>query len=215
MTPPEPRWPNVFVIRHPVVQERLTVARDKTTTVEQFRRLVGHIARLMAFEITRDYPTVPYEVETPMGPCVGSRLSRELTLVPILRAGLGMAEGIHQLLPAARMAHLGIYRNEETLQPVVYYHKLPAGIAETDVIIIDPMLATGGSVVTAIDFIKKTGAANIKMLCLLAAPEGIEVLNAKHPHIPVYTAAVDQGLNEKGYIIPGLGDAGDRLFGTG
>lgn len=211
----DPRWPNVFIITHPVVQERLTVARDKGTPVEQFRRLVGHIARLMAFEITRDYPSIPCEVLTPMGPCVGSRLARELTLVPILRAGLGMAEGIHELLPAARMAHLGIYRNEETLQPVVYYHKLPAGISKTDVIIIDPMLATGGSVNTAIDFIKKTGATNIKMLCLLAAPEGINAMNAKHPNIPIYTAAVDQGLNEKGYIVPGLGDAGDRLFGTG
>ncbi len=207
-------WPNVTIIRHTVVQERLTVARDKRTDVQQFRRLIGQIARLMAFELTRDYPTVPHEVETPMGPCRGVKLARALTLVPILRAGLGMAEGIHDLLPGARMGHLGIFRNEETLEPVVYYNKLPPNIAETDVIVIDPMLATAGSLNSAIDAIKRTGAKSIKVLCLVAAPEGIKAIGAQHPEVQVYTAAVDERLDERGYIIPGLGDAGDRLFGT-
>ena len=208
------QWPNVNIIHHPVVQERLTVARDERTDVQQFRRLVGEIARLMAFELTRDYATVPREVETPMGPCRGCKLAREMTLVPILRAGLGMAEGIHELLPAARMGHLGIYRDEQTLEPVVYYKKLPPDIAHTDVIVIDPMLATAGSLNTAIDAVKRTGAEPIKVLCLVAAPEGINALNARHPDVTVFTAAVDERLDERGYIIPGLGDAGDRLFGT-
>lgn len=207
-------WPNVNIVRHPVVQERLTVARDKRTDVQQFRRLIGEIARLMAFELTRDYATVPREVETPMGPCQGCKLARALTLVPILRAGLGMAEGIHELLPAARMGHLGIYRNEKTLEPIVYYNKLPPDIAETDVIVIDPMLATAGSLNTAIDAIKQAGVKSIKVLCLVASPEGIEALNARHSGVLVYTAAVDDCLDDRGYIIPGLGDAGDRLFGT-
>lgn len=208
------RWPNVTIIRHPVVQERLTVARDKRTNVEQFRRLVGHIARLMAFELTRDYPTIPIKIETPMGPCEGCKLARELTLVPILRAGLGMAEGVHQLFPGARMGHIGIFRDDETLEPIVYYNKLPPNIAGTDVIVIDPMLATAGSLIKAIDVIKESGATNIKVLCLVAAPEGINKLNASHSDVQVFTAAVDERLNERGYIIPGLGDAGDRLYGT-
>ncbi len=210
----DPRWTNVTIIRHPVVQERLTVARDKRTNVEQFRRLVGHIARLMAFELTRDYPTVPINIETPMGPCEGCKLARELTLVPILRAGLGMAEGVHQLFPGARMGHIGIFRDDETLEPIVYYNKLPPNIAGTDVIVIDPMLATAGSLIKAIDVIKESGATNIKVLCLVAAPEGINKLNASHSDVQVYTAAVDTRLNDRGYIIPGLGDAGDRLYGT-
>lgn len=207
-------WPNVTIIRHPVVQERLTVIRDKSTGVEQFRRVIGLIARLMAFEITRDYPTTPRKVETPLEPCDGCVLSRGLTLVPILRAGLGMAEGVHQLLPSARMGHLGIYRDEKSLEPITYYNKLPPNIAETDVIVIDPMLATAGSLIAAIDVIKKTGATSIKVLCLVAAPEGIDNLIAKHPEVQIFTASVDRCLNEKGYILPGLGDAGDRIFGT-
>lgn len=207
-------WPNVTIIRHPVVQERLTWARDKRTGVEQFRRLVGQIARLMAFEITRDYPTNAVCVETPLGPCDGVAMTRGLTLVPILRAGLGMVEGILQLLPSARVGHLGIYRDHDTLKPVTYYNKMPPDIAKTDVIVIDPMLATAGSLTAAIDLIKKTGANSIKVLCLVAAPEGIDRLIAAHPEVAVFTAAVDEKLNEKGYIVPGLGDAGDRLFGT-
>lgn len=207
-------WANVTVIGHPVVQERLTAARDRRTGVEQFRRLMGQIARLMAFELTRDYPTRGVEVETPLGPCRGQVLARGLTLVPILRAGLGMVEGILELLPSARVGHLGIYRDERTLQPVTYYNKLPPDIAETDVIVIDPMLATAGSLIAAIDVVKKTGAANIKVLCLVASPEGIAALNARHAGIAVYTAAIDERLDGRGYIVPGLGDAGDRLFGT-
>ncbi len=207
-------WPNVTIIRHPVVQERLTVIRDKNTGVEQFRRLIGLIARLMAFEITRDYPTTARKIETPLEACDGCTLSRGLTLVPILRAGLGMAEGVHQLLPSARMGHLGIYRDEKTLEPITYYNKLPPNIAETDVIVIDPMLATAGSLIAAIDVVKQTGATSIKVLCLVAAPEGIDNLNAKHADVHIYTASVDRCLNDKGYILPGLGDAGDRIFGT-
>jgi uracil phosphoribosyltransferase len=176
--------------------------------------VIGQIARLMAFEITRDYPTRPRDVMTPLAPCRGVELARGLTLVPILRAGLGMVEGISALLPSARVGHLGIYRDEATLQPITYYNKLPPDIAQTDVIVIDPMLATAGSVIAAIDVIKRTGASRIKVLCLVAAPEGIRALGARHPDVQVYTAAIDECLNERGYIIPGLGDAGDRLFGT-
>ncbi|GJQ27579.1 MAG: uracil phosphoribosyltransferase [Phycisphaerae bacterium] len=210
----EQPFPNVFVIRHPVVQEQLTVARDANTGVEKFRRLTGQIARLMAFELTRDYPTEPVDVQTPLAPCRGCKLARGLTLVPILRAGLGMVEGILELLPSARVGHLGIYRDHDTLQPITYYNKLPPTIAQTDVIVIDPMLATAGSLIAAIEVVKKTGVERIKVLCLVAAPEGIRALMGKHPTVQVYTAAIDERLNEKGYIVPGLGDAGDRLFGT-
>ena len=210
----QPSWPNVTIVKHPVVQQQLTVARDKSTSVEHFRSLMGQIARLMAFELTRDYPTKPKQVETPLGPCEGCVLARPLTLVPILRAGLGMVQGILELLPAARVGHLGIYRDHDTLQPVTYYNKLPPDIASTDVSVIDPMLATAGSLNAAVDVIKKTGADRIKVLCLVASPEGIENLRKRHPDVQVYTAAVDQKLDERGYIVPGLGDAGDRLFGT-
>jgi len=211
----ESKWPNVVIISHPVVQERLTVLRDKDTDVEGFRRLVGQVARLMAFEITRDYPTSPRTINTPMETHEGVALARAITLVPILRAGLGMAEGVHQLLPSARMGHIGIFRNEDTLEPTVYFRKLPADIADSDVILIDPMLATAGSLITAIDSLKEAGVDKLKVLCLVAAPEGIEKLNAVHPNTLVFTAAVDRCLNENGYIMPGLGDAGDRIFGTG
>ena len=168
----EHSWPNVTVVNHPVVQERLTVARDKHTSVEQFRRLLGQIARLMAFEITRDYPSEPLEIETPMEPFVGSRLQKQLTLVPILRAGLGMSDGIMELLPSARVGHLGIYRDEESLRPIIYYNKLPPGIADTEVIVIDPMLATAGSLNEAIAAVKQAGATNIRVMCLVASPDG-------------------------------------------
>ncbi|MBE7504784.1 MAG: uracil phosphoribosyltransferase [Planctomycetia bacterium] len=208
------RWPNVTLIRHPVVQEQLTIARDKNTSVEHFRRLVGQIARLMAFEITRDYPSMPRTVQTPLAPCEGSKLARGLTLVPILRAGLGMVDGILELIPTARVGHVGIYRDEATLKPVTYYKKLPPDIAGTDVIVIDPMLATAGSLSACIDVLKATGAVSIKVLCLVSSPEGIDALQKRHPEIPIFTAAVDEKLNERGYIVPGLGDAGDRIFGT-
>lgn len=202
------------LIRHPVVQEQLTIARDKNTNVEHFRRLVGQIARLMAFEITRDYPSMPRTVQTPLASCEGSKLARGLTLVPILRAGLGMVDGILELIPTARVGHVGIYRDEATLKPVTYYKKLPPDIAGTDVIVIDPMLATAGSLSACIDVLKATGAVSIKVLCLVSSPEGIDALQKRHPEIPIFTAAVDERLNERGYIVPGLGDAGDRIFGT-
>jgi uracil phosphoribosyltransferase len=208
------KWPNVTVIDHPVVQSLLTVARDAGTSVEHFRRLIGQIASLMAFELTRDYPVEICRVHTPLGPCQGTELARGLTLVPILRAGLGMVDGILQLLPSARVGHLGIYRDENSLEPITYYNKLPPDIARTDVIVIDPMLATAGSLIAAIEQVKKTGASSIQVLCLVASPEGIERLLARHPDVPVFTAAVDHHLDERGYIVPGLGDAGDRLFGT-
>ncbi|HOA73698.1 MAG TPA: uracil phosphoribosyltransferase [Phycisphaerae bacterium] len=204
----------VHVISHPLVQRKLTLARDIRSTSDIFRRLLGEIAMLMAYELTREYPVDPVEVRTPLAVATGADLRRGITLVPILRAGLGMADGILQLVPQARVGYLGIYRDETTLEPVVYYNKLPPGIAETDVIVIDPMLATGGSCTAAIDVIKQTGAKSIKLLCLVAAPEGIRKLVKAHPDVMVYTAAVDSHLNENGYIVPGLGDAGDRLFGT-
>ncbi|MBI4581175.1 MAG: uracil phosphoribosyltransferase [Planctomycetes bacterium] len=205
---------NVHVITHPLVQRKLTSARDARSPSEVFRRLLAEIAMLMAYEITRTYPVDPVEVKTPLGTATGTELRHGITLVPILRAGLGMADGILRLIPQARVGHLGIYRDETTLAPVVYYNKLPPDIAETDVILIDPMLATGGSSVVAIDAIKQTGAKTIKLLCLVAAPEGIARLTTAHPDVAVYTAAIDSHLNEDGYILPGLGDAGDRIFGT-
>ena len=206
--------PNVTIIRHPVVQEQLTRARAAETPTPEFRRLIGQIARLMAFELLRDYPTEPVEVTTPMGPHTGTRLARGLTLVPVLRAGLGMLEGILELYPAARVGCMGIYRDEAALRPVVYYKKLPPDIAETEGIVIDPMLATAGSLIEAIGSVKAEGAAGIRVLCLVAAPEGVAALRAAHGDVPVFTAAVDDRLDERGYIVPGLGDAGDRLFGT-
>ncbi len=204
----------VHVIMHPLVQRKLTLARDVRAPSDAFRRLLGEISMLMAYEITRNYEVAPLEVQTPLALATGAELRRGITLVPILRAGLGMADGILRLIPQARVGHLGIYRDETTLRPVVYYNKLPPDIAETDVIVIDPMLATGGSCVVAIDAVKRTGAKTIKLLCLVAAPEGIRLLTEAHPDVMVYTAAVDSHLNENGYIVPGLGDAGDRIFGT-
>lgn len=207
-------WPEVHVVTHPVVQEKLTRARDRATSVPEFRRLVGNISRLMAFELTRDYETEPTEVQTPLTTCRGSRLSRGITLVPILRAGQGMMETVLELIPSAKVGYVGIYRDETSLVPVVYYNKLPPDIADTNVILIDPMLATAGSMNAAIDAVKAAGATRIRVLCLVAAPEGLRALHAAHGNVRVFTAAIDEGLNESGYICPGLGDAGDRLFGT-
>lgn len=207
-------WPNVHVIDHPVIQERLTRARDARTPTPEFRGLIRQITRLMAFEITRDFPVRTVEVTTPLGPCHGTAFDRGLTLVPVLRAGLGMTEGVLEIIPSARVGYVGIYRDEQSLQPVVYYSKLPPDIAETEVIVIDPMLATAGSLIAAIRLVREAGAPRVKVLCLVAAPEGIERLGEAYPDVLVYTAAVDNRLNEDGYIVPGLGDAGDRLFGT-
>lgn len=205
---------HVHVVAHPLVQRKLAIARDKATSSESFRRLLGQIAMLMAYEITRHYPVESLQVQTPLAMASGVKLRRGITLVPILRAGLAMADGILDLIPQAKVGHLGIYRDEVSLRPVVYYNKLPAAMAETDVILIDPMLATGGSCVSAIEAIKHVGAKSIKLLCLVAAPEGIGHLAGAHPDVPIYTAAVDSHLNTAGYIVPGLGDAGDRVFGT-
>ncbi len=210
----QPSSPNVYLIRHPLIQQKLTIARDRATGVEQFRRLVGEIARLMVFELSRDFPVIDVTVHTPLAACQGQRVAIEITLIPILRAGLGLADGILELIPEARVGHLGIYRDEHTLEPVTYYSKLPPNIAATDVIVLDPMLATGGSVNAALTVIKQTGARRIRLLCLVAAPEGIAAVTSAHPDVSIYTAAVDDALDERGYIRPGLGDAGDRLFGT-
>ncbi len=205
---------NVTVINHPVVQTKLTELRDYTTDTREFRALLNEIASLMLYEVTRDWPTKPRPVQTPLEKITGVELARRVTLVPILRAGLGMSDGVLALLPDARMGHLGVYRDEKTLEPVSYYTRLPPDIAETEVLLIDPMLATGGSGSAAISFLKKAGVTNMRFVCLVAAPEGIAWLHQQHPEVPIYTAAIDRQLNEKGYILPGLGDAGDRIFGT-
>ncbi|MGD0390385.1 MAG: uracil phosphoribosyltransferase [Tepidisphaeraceae bacterium] len=205
---------NVVLIDHPVIQTKLTELRDYTADHRKFRALLDEIASLMVYEVTRDWPTTPKPVQTPMERMTGRVLARRVTLVPILRAGLGMAEGVLRLLPDARLGHLGVYRDEKTLEPVSYYQKLPPDIASTEVLLIDPMLATGGSALAAVQVLKQSGVTSLKFVCLVAAPEGIAALHRQHPEIPIFCAAVDRQLNEKGYILPGLGDAGDRLFGT-
>jgi len=205
---------NVFLIDHPVIQTKLTELRDFTTDHRKFRTLLDEIAGLMVYEVTRDWPTTPKPVQTPLERMTGRVLARQVTLVPILRAGLGMADGVLKMLPDARMGHLGVYRNEETLEPTSYYQKLPPDIAATEVLLIDPMLATGGSGSAAVSFLKKAGVTSMKFVCLVAAPEGIQAIHRLHPEVPIYAAAIDRELNHKGYILPGLGDAGDRIFGT-
>ena len=206
--------PNVIVVDHPVIQTKLTELRDFSADHRKFRELLNEIASLMVYEVTRDWPTKPRLVQTPMERMTGKVLARQVTLVPILRAGLGMADGVLRLLPEARLGHLGVYRDETTLEPVSYYQKLPSDIAATEVLLIDPMLATGGSGSAAVAFLKKAGVTSMKFVCLVAAPEGIANLHRQHPEVPIYCAAIDRQLNEKGYILPGLGDAGDRIFGT-
>jgi uracil phosphoribosyltransferase len=206
--------PNVIVLEHPVIQTKLTELRDVATESREFRALLNEIASLMVYEVTRNWPTEPRPIRTPMEQMTGRALSRPITLVPILRAGLGMADGVLRLLPDARLGHLGVRRDEATLQPIAYYQKLPPDIADTEVLLIDPMLATGGSGAAAVSFLKQAGVCSMRFVCLVAAPEGIKSFHAQHPEICIYTAAIDRQLNEKGYILPGLGDAGDRLFGT-
>ena len=205
---------NVFLIDHPVVQNKLTELRDFSVDHREFRELLDEIAMLMTYEVTRDFPTAPRPIRTPLEPMIGKTLARPVTLGPILRAGLGMAHGVLRILPDARMGHLGVRRNEETLEPIAYYQKLPPDIADTEVLVIDPMLATGGSGSAAIAFLKNAGVKSMKFVCLVAAPEGIGAIHKDHPEVPIYTAAIDRQLNDKGYILPGLGDAGDRIFGT-
>ena len=205
----------VKVIDHPLIQHKLTLIRDIRTGTKDFRELLEEIAMLMAYELTRDLPLEEIEVETPVAKCRARVLAgKKISVVPILRAGLGMVSGVLQLIPAAKVGHIGVYRDPQTLKPVEYYCKLPPDVCEREVIVIDPMLATGGSSVAAIDMLKRGGAKQIKLMCLVAAPEGVKVVNDAHPDVEIYTAAVDECLNDHGYIVPGLGDAGDRIFGT-
>jgi uracil phosphoribosyltransferase len=209
------QFPTLRVVTHPLVQHKLTILRDRTTPTKIFKELVEEIAMLMAYEATVDMSLEETRVETPLESTVGRQLSgKKLTLVPILRAGLGMVEGIYRLAPNARIGHIGLYRNHDTLQPVDYYFKVPGDTAGRDFFVLDPMLATGGSAASAVTSLKKAGATRIRFLCLVAAPEGVKRLAEEHPDVPVFCAALDRELNEHGYILPGLGDAGDRLFGT-
>ena len=205
----------VYVFDHPLIQHKLTYIRDKNTGTKEFRELVDEVATLMAFEITRDMPVEEIEIETPVTTAKTKVLSgKKLAIVPILRAGIGMVDGVLKLIPAAKVGHIGLYRDPETLKPVEYYAKLPADVEERDFIIVDPMLATGGSAVEAINSLKKRGAKSIKFMCLIAAPEGVKAIQDEHEDVDIYIAALDEKLNDHGYIVPGLGDAGDRLFGT-
>lgn len=202
------------VLKHPLITHKLTQMRKKETGTKDFRQNLDEIAGLMAYEITRDLPTVPVDIETPVQVCHTYELEKEIILVPILRAGLGMVNGICDLIPTVKVAHVGLYRDEETLEPHVYFEKYPKGIKDAIVMIVDPMLATGGSATAAIDMVKKQGAKNIRLVCLVGAPEGVKTVESEHPDVDIYLAALDEKLNEKGYIVPGLGDAGDRIFGT-
>ncbi|WP_102348236.1 uracil phosphoribosyltransferase [Bacillus sp. Marseille-P3661] len=205
----------IHVFDHPLIQHKLSIIRDKNTGTKEFRELVDEIATLMAYEITRDLPLEDVTIETPVATAQAKVLAgKKLGVIPILRAGLGMVDGILKLIPAAKVGHVGLYRDPETLKPVEYYVKLPSDIAERELIVVDPMLATGGSAVEAITSLKKRGAKHIKLMCTIAAPEGVEEVQKEHPDVDIYIAGLDEKLNEHGYIIPGLGDAGDRLFGT-
>ena len=208
-------FPNLTVLTHPLIQHKLTILRDRHTTTRDFKQLVNEIATLMAYEVTKDLATEPVEIDTPLERMTGRQVSgKKLTLVPILRAGLGMVEGVAQLIPSARVGHIGLYRDHDSLQPVDYYFKIPADEIERDFFVLDPMLATGGSAVAAVAALKQAGARRIRFLCLVAAPEGVQRMLENHPDVAVFTAALDRELSPVGYILPGLGDAGDRLFGT-
>ena len=203
-----------FIADHPLIQHKVTLLRNKNTSSKQFRELIQEITELMVYESTRDLPMCDVEVETPLAKTTGKQIAgRKLAFVPILRAGLGMVDGAVELVPSARVGHIGLYRDETTLKPVEYYCKLPGDIHEREVIVLDPMLATGGSAVDAIGQIKKRGPKSIKFMCIIAAPEGLKTLQEAHPDVQIYCASLDKRLNENGYIVPGLGDAGDRIFG--
>ena len=205
----------VTQIAHPLILHKLTIIRDKNTGSKDFRELVEEVSMLMAYEVTRNLQMKEFEIETPV--CVTRQkvlAGKKMAIVPILRAGLGMVDGMLKLIPAAKVGHIGLYRDEETLQPVEYFCKLPQDIDDRDVIVVDPMLATGGSAVDAIGLLKKKGAKNIRLMCLISSPEGVKAVMEAHPDVDIYVGAIDEKLNEHGYIVPGLGDAGDRLFGT-
>ena len=206
---------NVFIMDHPLIQHKLSILRDEKTGSKQFRELISEIAMLMCYESTRDLPLVEVDTKTPLAVAKTKVLSgRKMAFVPILRAGLGMVDGVLSLIPAARVGHIGMYRDPETHQPVDYYCKLPSDLNERDVFVLDPMLATGGSAAAAIDFIKKRGGKKIKLMCIIAAPEGVKAVAEAHPDVEIFCGTIDEKLNENCYIVPGLGDAGDRLFGT-
>ncbi|WP_243020186.1 uracil phosphoribosyltransferase [Simplicispira sedimenti] len=206
---------NVHVIDHPLVQHKLTLMRKKDASTNSFRRLLGELSTLMAYEVTRDMPLQDIEIETPLERMTGKVIDgKKLVLVSILRAGNGFLDGMLNVVPGARVGHIGLYRDPATLQPVEYYFKMPSEMDERDIIVVDPMLATGNSAAACVDRLKKLHPRSIKFVCLLAAPEGIATLQKAHPDVPIYTAAIDRELNDHGYILPGLGDAGDRIFGT-
>ncbi len=205
----------VQVMDHPLIQHKLTILRDKNTGTKDFREAVNEIARLMAFEVSRDMPLQDVEIETPLVKSIQKELAgKKVAIIPILRAGLGMVEGMLKIIPTARVGHIGLYRDHDTKEPVEYYCKLPENADESEVIVLDPMLATGGSGSAAIQFIKDRGVKNIRWVCIIASSEGVERIHKDHPDVPIFCAAVDQELNENAYIVPGLGDAGDRIFGT-
>ena len=205
----------LHVLNHPLIQHKLSILRDKDTSVKEFRELVSEIASLMCFEATRDMPTEEVEIETPVAKAKVRRLAgKKMAIVPILRAGLGMVDGILQLVPGCKVGHIGLYRDPETLEPVEYYCKLPADVSERIVFVVDPMFATGGSASAACRFLKEKGCKNIRLMCIIGAPPAWEKMQKDHPDVDVYCAAMDEKLNDHGYIVPGLGDAGDRIFGT-
>jgi len=205
----------VHVFDHPLILHKLSILRDERTSVKEFREIVSEIAMLMCYEATRDLPVEVGEIQTPVSRAKVKRLAgKKLAIVPILRAGLGMVDGMVAMIPSAKIGHIGLYRDPQTLEPVEYYCKLPPDIAERDVIVVDPMLATGGSATAAVGFLKKHGCRHIKLMCIIAAPEGVRRIQEEQPDVDIYTAALDDHLNDHGYIVPGLGDAGDRIFGT-
>jgi uracil phosphoribosyltransferase len=209
------KYPNLTVLDHPLIQHKLAVLRDKETSKKTFRALVDEISMLMGYEVTKDLKLQDVQIETPLERMNARKVSgKKLTLVPILRAGLGMVEGILRLMPSVRVGHIGLYREHDTLQPVDYYFKIPRESESRDFIVLDPMLATGGSAVAAVNSLKKNGATRVRFVCIVAAPEGVQAMLDSHPDVHIYTAALDRQLNDHGYIVPGLGDAGDRLFGT-
>ena len=209
------RHPNLIVVDHPLVQHKMGVLRDVSTSKKTFRSLVEELSMLLAYEATKGFPLEPVTIETPLERMEARQVAgKKVTLVPILRAGLGMVDGVLRLMPSARVGHIGLYRNEETLEPVHYYFKIPGDAESREFLVLDPMLATGGSASAAVTALKERGAASVRLMCLVAAPEGVERMQADHPDVPVIAAALDRQLNENGYILPGLGDAGDRLFGT-
>lgn len=206
--------PNLIVFDHPLIQHKMSYIRDKATSYRPFRALLAQIAGLMVFEVTRSFPTEPVEVETPLETTTCRRLKGTITVVPVLRSGLGMTEGMLEAMPEARVGHLGIARDEKTLQPITYLNRLPRDLSAGPVILVDPMLATGGSACAALSILKRRGAADLRMICLVASPEGVNRLGHEHPDVKIYTAALDRALNDRGFIMPGLGDAGDRMYGT-